>query len=664
MSTRYTSLPILLVLICVVNTNAQLAPTTLASGLSVSSKIMMDSDAIYWAEDDGTVPYYNDATTGIIRKVGKNGGTVTTLVSGLNHPDAVLFDDFNVYFIERGSWPNNNGTIKKVPKKGGAITTLASGLNYPQGAAAIDSTNVYWQEPTSNIQKVGKNGGSATTIYSGSPYWSLAPISVDIAFIYWTEISENGYTRVLRKMPLGGGTVTTLATGLTSGNDIVLDASNIYWTESGDVGSGPVAGSGVLRKVPKNGGTVTTLASGLNAPYGITLDFASGYVFWVETGTWTNGIYNANSGSIKKISTSGGTITTLASGLNSPSTIQVVGTGIYWSETPNSGGASIKKMGEGTASFLRFPLEGYNPYDAPIVSVFDHSGPRYCPNDTVEDFTGEIATVPDPNEPPAQYSCGYLYSYKKQDGTAFLSSVANYVGTLGTGPTTLNYDGHPGYDYRVPIGTTVFAAASGTVIVAHNVNDDASGKWVRILHGNGYLIQYLHLNDIDVSVGENVNVGDSIGHSGNTGGVAPHLHFEVKEIVGSDSISVDPYGWDGNGIDPYATLTGVVNENLWLTATSVSQTTNAIPSKFTLLQNYPNPFNPSTKISYQLPVAAHVTLKIYDVLGRELKTLVNQHENAGIHLVTFEATNLPSGVYFFRLEAGAYHDSKKLLLLK
>jgi hypothetical protein len=89
-----------------------------------------------------------------------------------------------------------------------------------------------------------------------------------------------------------------------------------------------------------------------------------------------------------------------------------------------------------------------------------------------------------------------------------------------------------------------------------------------------------------------------------------------------------------------------------------------LPEHFSLEQNYPNPFNPSTTIRYQLPVNGFVTLKVYDVLGREVKTLVSERENAGIHVVGFNATNLPSGVYFYRLQAGTYHDTKKLLLLK
>jgi hypothetical protein len=90
----------------------------------------------------------------------------------------------------------------------------------------------------------------------------------------------------------------------------------------------------------------------------------------------------------------------------------------------------------------------------------------------------------------------------------------------------------------------------------------------------------------------------------------------------------------------------------------------SLPTLFELSQNFPNPFNPSTNINYRLPVAADVILKVYDVLGREVKTLVNGHQTAGIYSVKFNASNLASGVYFYTLQAGSYHDTKKLLLLK
>ncbi len=89
-----------------------------------------------------------------------------------------------------------------------------------------------------------------------------------------------------------------------------------------------------------------------------------------------------------------------------------------------------------------------------------------------------------------------------------------------------------------------------------------------------------------------------------------------------------------------------------------------MPSGFKLYQNYPNPFNPTTTIAYDLPTNSQATVKIYDVLGREIKALVNERQSAGNHTVTFDASDLPSGVYFYRLQAASYSATKKLVLLK
>jgi len=85
---------------------------------------------------------------------------------------------------------------------------------------------------------------------------------------------------------------------------------------------------------------------------------------------------------------------------------------------------------------------------------------------------------------------------------------------------------------------------------------------------------------------------------------------------------------------------------------------------FTLRQNYPNPFNPSTTISYQLPTQSYVTLKVFDILGREVATLVNGVEQPGYKSVNFNADNLASGVYYYRLQAGNFIEIKKFVLLR
>ena len=84
----------------------------------------------------------------------------------------------------------------------------------------------------------------------------------------------------------------------------------------------------------------------------------------------------------------------------------------------------------------------------------------------------------------------------------------------------------------------------------------------------------------------------------------------------------------------------------------------------TLFQNYPNPFNPSTTIKYHVPRASHVTLSVYDMLGREVAALVREKQEAGLHQVEFEGAGLPSGVYFSRLRAGDVVRVKKLVLMK
>ena len=96
----------------------------------------------------------------------------------------------------------------------------------------------------------------------------------------------------------------------------------------------------------------------------------------------------------------------------------------------------------------------------------------------------------------------------------------------------------------------------------------------------------------------------------------------------------------------------------------INNISNIIPDKFSLFQNYPNPFNPVTKINFDLPNNSFVVLKIYDILGKEVKTLINEKLNAGTYSVDWNAADFPSGVYIYRITAGNNIDTRKMLLIK
>ncbi len=97
--------------------------------------------------------------------------------------------------------------------------------------------------------------------------------------------------------------------------------------------------------------------------------------------------------------------------------------------------------------------------------------------------------------------------------------------------------------------------------------------------------------------------------------------------------------------------------------TEIEQITDGIKT-YSLSNNYPNPFNPSTTISYSVPEIEFVTLKVYDVLGNEIAILVNEEKSIGSYEVEFSGNELPSGIYFYRLQAGSFVETKKMVLMK
>ncbi|NWF90019.1 MAG: T9SS type A sorting domain-containing protein [Ignavibacteriaceae bacterium] len=174
-----------------------------------------------------------------------------------------------------------------------------------------------------------------------------------------------------------------------------------------------------------------------------------------------------------------------------------------------------------------------------------------------------------------------------------------------------------------------------------------------------------------------INHGSNFEFSVSVGGSANQYQWikDGDDIPGAQSNSYIITSADSTDAGSYiCRITNTLANNLTLytnriqlnvsTSVDASENGKKMPLEFDLSQNYPNPFNPSTVIEYKIPSKEFVTLTVFDVLGREVRQLVNEEKNIGIYSVEFNADNLSSGIYYYILSAGNFSDVKKLLLIK
>jgi hypothetical protein len=142
------------------------------------------------------------------------------------------------------------------------------------------------------------------------------------------------------------------------------------------------------------------------------------------------------------------------------------------------------------------------------------------------------------------------------------------------------------------------------------------------------------------------------------------FRYTAPQVAGRDTVFAN-----GNSVNLNQANSGdqwnfASNKAVVIRGNSSASQSEKTASAFRLNQNYPNPFNPSTVITYQLSVANEVKLTVFDVLGREVSTLVNARQQVGTYRLNFNAANLPSGVYLYRLQTGSLMETRKMLLVK
>jgi hypothetical protein len=140
--------------------------------------------------------------------------------------------------------------------------------------------------------------------------------------------------------------------------------------------------------------------------------------------------------------------------------------------------------------------------------------------------------------------------------------------------------------------------------------------------------------------------------------------WQTHDISTIDGLSIGAQIWNDNANKAYNSAVALKKVMDAFKLKTGVKTLNTTPTSFALSQNYPNPFNPTTNIKYSIPSEMQVSLKVYDILGREVASLVNEKQVGGSYQVNFDASKLASGVYIYRLDAGTFVQSKKMILIK
>jgi hypothetical protein len=269
-----------------------------------------------------------------------------------------------------------------------------------------------------------------------------------------------------------------------------------------------------------------------------------------------------------------------------------------------------------------------------------------------------------------------------------------------------------------PTGTTQSATNSTNVIGDSNSLGPAVGWVVASYNANGQRCNFAPNSwpagsETDTAAGRYVqfnasaiagkaftvkNVSFNYGGAGSTNAVRAQVFYSInnwstKTLLNTDS----PLVAQNSTVSPFAKAINVVVPNgakfsirvypFWVSATAgssskycvldtviisgttaagteVEQPQNNIPGQFELAQNYPNPFNPTTQISYSIPKESYVSLKVYNLMGQEVATLISGNQTAGKYTVPFDASRLSSGVYMYRLQAGTSVEVKRMIFMK
>ena len=261
---------------------------------------------------------------------------------------------------------------------------------------------------------------------------------------------------------------------------------------------------------------------------------------------------------------------------------------------------------------------------------------------------------------------GIVQSYRIQVATdsTFASPVVDFAGLTTTSRTLASVNNNARYFWRVnnvnSAGTSDWSGVSEFSTASPFIKITSPNGGEHVVIDSTYVIRWQSnvqdTVDVDLMRGNTVVsvIADSI-----LSGTSAILWQIPSTVTGDSSYKIRIHSVTHPGVAD----TSDNSFTIGAAVTGISSPQNTVTT-YALYQNYPNPFNPATVISYQVPKSSPVALIVFDILGREVRTLVNQEQPAGRYTITFDASNLASGVYFYRMQAAGFVQTRRLLLLR
>ena len=576
----------------------------------------------------GNGDIYAGSGTGNLFRSTDNGdhwGLLYTTPSG-NRIYSIVFNQLGHIFL---------GTVFP---GGGVFRSTDAGLSWQPVNDGLTTTDVYSLDlnPGGDLFAATRGGGVFRSTDNGT-HWTAVNNGITYLFMSYLEITQGviyagSYGGLFRSTD-NGDSWTQTANGLTNGQVL-----SVLAYPDGFVIAGTMSGTGVFRSTDggdnwtqsNNGLHASTIASmAANAgTQSFAADQNTGIFRSTNNGTTWNMAYNdGHSGFVRRVllTQSGFAYATVSSGVirstNSGSSWYQVLTGSSIRDVAVAGNGTIVAAGDGL----------YRSTDVGLTWSIDFGGsPFYtlgiAPNGTI--FAG---TRPSGNTRIVRSTDnGASWEEVRSGSGYFVESIAfNSVGHV------LATDG-----------------SQGTILRS----TDNGGTWtpLSVAGATSEVRAIVASTDQDIYCATR----DGVYRSTDNGDLWSILSNDGLVITDVKALSIDADGY---------ILAGTVGGGVFRTTapvTDVQQTGSVVPLSFSLEQNYPNPFNPRTTIEFSVPQSGNVHLGVFNVLGQEVATLVSEYVQSGKHQASWDATGVASGVYFYRLQAGGFVQSRKLVLLK